>query len=114
PALSAAVQVMLELVLALNTSPPFGIDTVIVGGAMSRNVDVTVLSALMSRLSGLFVLTRSPLHAENAQPELGLAVSCTEDPFAYDGWSGSFVTVPPPTMFTVSSRALPAKLAAMV
>ena len=80
-ALSDAVHVSDVFVPVVSISPPFGADTVTSGTAMSRNVDVTVFAASIRIVSGLFVPVRSPLHAENAHPALGTAVSWTFVPW---------------------------------
>src|SRR6185503_15725166 len=79
--LSDAVHVSDVFAATFNTSPPFGAVTATVGAWMSVNVDVTLLSASMSRLLGFVLPVRSPPQAENAQPLPGTAVSCTLEPF---------------------------------
>src|SRR5262252_5164626 len=73
--LSVAVHVSGALAATFSTSPPFGPATTTTGFWMSRNADVTFLFESMSRLLGFVLPVRSPLHAENAQPVAGTAVS---------------------------------------
>src|SRR5262249_54741832 len=75
---------------------------------------VMLLFAVMTNVSGLVTPVVSPLQPANTQPAAGVAVSWIDVPCAYVTWFGAGVTVPLPTVDSVSVYWLIANDAAMV
>ena len=68
---------------------------VIVGGAASLKLAVTVLLPFIVTVIGLFVPSASPLQPEKANPAFATAVTLTVAPLVYLARLGSWRVVPP-------------------